>query len=86
MSVLIFCGGTVGAAPSAVNSEMAGLTDYPRIEHFEQGSVQVDFPTLESWPDFRYLKAWLPVEVSLKGDNKPRVGSVYVQALTVINY
>jgi len=86
MFVLTFCGGTVGAAPSNANSEMAGSTDYPRIEHFEQGSVQVDFPTLESWPDFRYLKAWLPVEVSLKSDNKPRVGSVYVQALTVINF
>ncbi len=48
--------------------------------------MQVDFPTLESWPDFRFLKAWLPVEVKLKGDSKPRVGSVYVQALTNINF
>jgi hypothetical protein len=86
MSVLILCCGTAGASPSTTNPELTGLTDYPRIEHFEQGSVQVDFPTLESWPDFRFLKAWLPVEVKLKGDSKPRVGSVYVQALTNINF
>jgi len=89
MSIFMFCCDTAVAASSnvsAANPEMAGLTDYPRIEHFEQGSVQVDFPTLESWPGFRFLKAWLPVEVSLKGDNKPRVGSVYVQALTNINF
>lgn len=89
MSVqLIFCAVAL-AAPgntSNDNSERVGLTDYPRIEHFEQGSVQVDFPTLESWPDFRLLKAWLPVEVSLSGDSKSRVGSVYIQAKTDIDF
>ena len=48
--------------------------------------MQVDFPSLESWPDFRFLKAWLPVEVTLNGDSKPRVGSAYVQATTDINF
>jgi len=89
MSVCMFFSATTAAASgntSSANSEMAGLTDYPRIEHFSQGSVQVDFPTLESWPDFRLLKAWLPVEVSLKGDSKPRIGSVYVQAATNIDF
>ena len=89
MSVSMFFSDTTAAATGnvpTVTPEMAGLTDYPRIEHFEQGSVQVDFPTLESWPGFRFLKAWLPVEVSLKGDNKPRVGSVYVQAATNIDF
>ncbi len=62
------------------------LTNYPRIERFEQGSVQVDFPSLESWPDFRLLRAWLPVEVTLNGDSKPRVGSAYVQATTDIDF
>ena len=70
----------------ASNTELDNLTDYPRIERFEQGSVQVDFPSLESWPDFRYLRAWLPVEVSLAGDSKPRVGSAYVQATTDIDF
>lgn len=63
-----------------------GLPDYPRIEHFENGNVKVDFPTLDSWPDFRRLKAWLPVEVSLKGVENPLVGSVYVQADTDIDF
>ena len=85
MLALIFCSGTSLAAV-ATDSEMVGLPDYPRIEYFEQGSVQVDFPNLESWPDFRLLKAWLPVEVSLNGDSKPQVGSVYVQAVTDINF
>jgi len=71
---------------TAPGSEVDHLTNYPRIENFEQGSVQVDFPTLESWPEFRFLRAWLPVEVSLKGDNQPRVGSAYVQATTDIDF
>jgi len=70
----------------AAEMEAAGLTGYPRTEHFEQGTVQVHFPTLESWPDFRYLKAWLPLEISLKGDDRVRVGSAYVQALTTISF
>lgn len=89
LSVSMFYSGQTQAAAgntSAANSEMTGLTDYPRIEQFAQGSVQVDFPTLESWPDFQFLRAWLPVEVSLNGDSKPRVGSVYVQAVTDIDF
>ncbi len=53
MAVFMFYGDTAVAAPepeSATNPEMTGLADYPRIENFAQGSVQVDFPTLESWP------------------------------------
>ncbi|MFV1998550.1 MAG: hypothetical protein ACC641_11135, partial [Acidiferrobacterales bacterium] len=59
---------------------------YPRIENFEQGSVKVDFPSIESWADFRFLEAWVPVEVSLNGDSKARVGSVRVQAVTDIDF
>ncbi len=70
----------------AASSETTGLTGYPRIEHFEHGTVEVHFPTLESWPDFRYLRAWLPVEVTLKDDSSARIGSVYVQAVTDINF
>jgi hypothetical protein len=70
-----------GAGP-----ELNNLTNYPRIEKFEQGSVQVDFPTVESWPDFRFLKVWLPVEVSLNGDSQARIGSAYVQASTDIDF
>ena len=89
ISVLVFFCETITADSgnkTAAGSEIDNLTDYPRVEHFEQGSVQVDFPTLESWPEFRYLKAWLPVEVSLNGDSQPRVGSVYVQTTTNINF
>ena len=89
LSIFLFCFGTAGAAPASTSSagpELNKLTDYPRIEHFEQGSVQVDFPSLESWPDFRFLKAWLPVEVRLNGDSQPRVGSALVQARTNINF
>ena len=46
----------------------------------------MDFPNLDSWPEFRYLKAWLPVEVTLNGEDKPHVGSAYVQAATDINF
>jgi hypothetical protein len=79
---------SMAAEDSAVdrNVEVNKLTNYPRIEHFEQGSVQVDFPTLESWPDFRLLRAWLPVEISLKSENGPRIGAAYVQARTKINF
>jgi len=84
LAIFLVC--PAAGASDEANSEWVGLSDYPRTEHFEQGSVQVDFPTLESWPDFRYLKAWLPVEVSLRGDSKPRVGSVYVQAATDIDF
>ncbi len=73
-------------ASTVVDGQETGLTDYPRIEHFEQGSVQVDFPTLDAWADFRYLKAWLPVEISLNSESKPHVGSVYVQAATEIDF
>lgn len=62
------------------------LTAYPRIEQFEQGTVRVDFPSLESWPEFRFLKAWLPVEVMLRGEDQEAVGSVYVQAMTRIDF
>lgn len=62
------------------------MSDYPRIEQFEQGSVTVDFPTIESWPDFQNLQAWLPVEVRLKGDSKSRIGSVHLQAATEIDF
>src|SRR5210317_1571420 len=84
---LVFCSGVTlveRVCAAGKNTELDNLTNYPRIERFEQGSVQVDFPSLESWPDFRYLRAWLPVEVSLAGDSKPRVGSAYVQATTDI--
>ena len=87
--ISMFCNAAIGAAPANVDAgvaEWSGLTDYPRIEHFKQGTVQVDFPTLESWPEFRFLRAWLPVEVRLNADSKPRVGSVYVQAVTGINF
>ena len=86
---LVFCSGvfTIAQVTAADNNtELDTLTNYPRIERFGQGSVQVDFPSLESWPDFRYLRAWLPVEVSLAGDNEPRVGSAYVQAKTDIDF
>jgi len=85
----MFCSGAAFAAPVNAEDNIPGLdnlTSYPRIEQFEQGSVQVDFPSLESWPDFRFLRAWLPVEVSLDGDSRPRVGSAYVQAATDINF
>jgi hypothetical protein len=75
VSFLVFDFGNASAAPgSSADSQpqLNNLTSYPRIEQFEQGSVQVDFPALESWPEFRYLKAWLPVEVSLPGENQPR--------------
>jgi len=88
-TAILFCCDTVTAAEDKTyvdSAETAGLTAYPRIEQFEQGTVEVHFPTLESWPDFRYLRAWLPVEVSLKGDARTRVGSVYVQAVTDINF
>jgi len=86
--MVIFCGaaGTALASEAGTGPELNNLTNYPRIERYEQGSVQVDFPTLESWPDFRYLRAWLPVEVSLNTDSQARVGSAYVQALTEINF
>jgi hypothetical protein len=78
--------GAAAATAAGSGPELDQLTNYPRIERFEQGSVQVDFPSLESWPDFRYLRAWLPVEVKLNDDSKPRVGSAYVQALTTIDF
>jgi len=91
MMILVFmlCIGVTIAAPVNTSDnvpELNNLTNYPRIERFEQGSVQVDFPSLESWPDFRFLKAWLPVEVTLNGEDKPHVGSAYVQATTDINF
>ena len=73
-------------AASDNKSEVAGLSDYPRTEQFEQGSVTVDFPTIKSWPDFRNLQAWLPVEVRLNGDSKARIGSVHLQAATNIDF
>jgi hypothetical protein len=73
-------------ASTDADTKRTGLVDYPRIEHFEQGSVKVDFPTLDAWTDFRYLRAWLPVEVGLNGEDKPHVGSVYVQATTAIDF
>jgi len=79
---LLLCFSPVFAAPQN-NPVDTGLTDYPRIEHFEQGSVTVDFPAIESC---RFLQAWLPVEVSLKGDSQSRVGSVRVQAVTDIDF
>ena len=86
--LLFSCGVTVTASADTTGTvpELDNLTNYPRIENFELGRVQVDFPTLESWPDFHYLKAWLPVEVTLNGDSNPHVGSAYVQALTVIDF
>lgn len=89
VSIALSGSGTGHAASNAAANTGPGLdrlTNYPRIEHFEQGSVQVDFPTLESWPDFRFLKAWLPVEVKLAGDEPSRIGSAYVQALTDIDF
>lgn len=88
LTMILVCGtpGVVSANETGNDPELNNLTNYPRIERYEQGSVQVDFPTLESWPDFRYLRAWLPVEVSLNTDSQPRVGSAYVQALTEINF
>lgn len=84
MSVTVTC--LMTPASAQIVDGRSGLVDYPRIEHFEQGSVQVDFPTLDDWADFRYLKAWLPVEVSLQGTSEPYVGSVYVQATTEIDF
>ena len=87
--VFTFCTGAACADPVKAADDtpaLDSLTNYPRIERFEQGSVQVDFPSLESWPDFRLLRAWLPVEVTLNGDSVPRVGSAYVQAATDIDF
>jgi len=89
MFVCLFSIGAFAADPvdtSVTSPGLDQLTNYPRVEQFEQGSVQVDFPSLESWPDFRFLNAWLPVEVLLTGDRKPQVGSAYVQALTRIDF
>jgi len=82
---LLLCFSPVFAAPEN-NPVETGLRDYPRIEHFEQGSVTVDFPTIESWDSFRFLQAWLPVEVSLNGDSQARFGSVRLQAVTDIDF
>ena len=85
VSVPLLCASPVFAATEN-QPETNGLPDYPRIEHFEQGSVTVDFPTIESWADFRLLQAWLPVEVSLNGDSQSRVGSVRVRVTTDIDF
>ena len=68
------------------NDQATGLTGYPRTEHFEKGSVEVHFPTLESWPEFRILRAWLPIEITLNEDARTRIGSAYVQAATNIDF
>lgn len=89
MAVCMLCIGFTSTGVAIAADGVPGLenlTNYPRIESFEQGSVQVDFPSLESWPDFRYLRAWLPVEVTFKGDSRPHIGSAYVQALTDIDF
>ncbi len=89
MSAFLFCNGIATADTANTNSDIPGLdslTQYPRIERFDHGSVRVDFPHLESWPDFRYLQAWLPVEVTLNDDSKQQVGSAFVQALTEIDF
>lgn len=70
----------------SIEADPVDELDYPRIEHFEQGSVTVDFPSIESWKDFLFLEAWLPVEVRLQSDNKSRVGAVKVQAITDIDF
>jgi hypothetical protein len=84
ISAVLLCSGSEASTES--DPEWIELTNYPRIEQFEMGSVQVDFPTLESWSEFRFLKAWLPVEVSLNGEDAPQVGSAYVQASTEIDF
>ena len=68
------------------NDQATGLTGYPRTEHFEKGSVQVHFPSLESWPEFRVLRAWLPIDITLNEDARTRIGSAYVQAATNIDF
>jgi len=82
---LLLCFSQAFAATEKKSLE-AGLKDYPHLEQFEQGSVTVDFPSIESWSDFRFLRAWLPVEVRLNGDNQSRVGSVRVEAVTDIDF
>ena len=60
-----------------INAPVTGLDDlthYPRLENYEEGSVQVDFPTVDDWQDFQRMKVWLPVEVRLKSENDPYVG------------
>ena len=87
--MIMFFSGVIAvnfADASDLDPALDNLTNYPRIERFEQGTVQVDFPTLDAWPDFRLLKAWLPVEVTLNGDSNPRIGSAYVQATTDIDF
>ena len=89
LSLILLCSAAVTAAvekETAASPELDTLTNYPRIEQYADGSVQVDFPSLESWPEFRLLKAWIPVEVSLAGDKQARVGSAYVQAVTDIDF
>lgn len=89
VSILLLCSSVTASGQYVVKVDGAGLdqlTAYPRIEQFEQGSVRVDFPSLESWPHFRFLKAWLPVEVALEGEGRPHVGSVHVQATTSIDF
>ncbi len=88
-TTLFLCSATVSASvdeQTAASYEATGLTGYPRTENFEHGTVQVHFPTLESWLDFRILKVWLPVEITLKHDARIRIGSAYVQAVTNINF
>ena len=65
--------------------DVAGV-NYPRVEQFVLGSVRVDFPGIESWSDFRYLRAWLPVEITLAGEEGSQIGSVLVQGLTAIDF
>jgi hypothetical protein len=74
-----------GTASSAVANGLNDLTRYPRVEQYERGSVQVDFPTVENWPDFQWLNAWLPVEVRLHGDATAYVGSALVRAFTHVD-
>jgi len=91
MTLLVFVFGCSlnATAPADTPGDDPGLeqlTSYPRVEKFEQGRVRVDFPSLESWPEFRFLRARLPVEVLLNGDPRPHVGSALVQALTRIDF
>jgi hypothetical protein len=87
--VLSFCCVSTSVADvdqATAEYEATGLTGYPRSEYFEQGDVQVHFPTLDSWVGFQFLTAWLPVEVTLKGSTETNIGSVYVQAETSIDF
>ena len=64
-----------------------GLSEisYPRLVTRDGNSLLIHHPVIDTWTGFEVMEGWIPVEITLAGEQRQWVGAVRASARTVVD-